>query len=149
MLCSNWIEAPLGSASRSPVFAFTTSSLKHSFYLSSPPPPFFLSVFFVEMGSLSEKVDEKHGHLSIDPYQVDTGAQLVSGVHSRLDPIESLKIRYVWMWCVILTHDFERRRKIDKHILPLMCSKCQNRCWLLTPEQSFSSIILVYSSPVP
>jgi hypothetical protein len=96
-LFKNWIEAPLGSASRSQVLAFTASSLKHSAYLSSPSAPLFLSVIFVEMGSPSEKVDEKHGHLSIDPYQVDTGALLVSGVHSRLDPIESLKIRYGWI----------------------------------------------------
>jgi len=47
------------------------------------------------MGSLSEKSDEKRDHLSIDSYQVDTGAQLVSGVHSPLDQTESLRIRYV------------------------------------------------------
>ena len=47
------------------------------------------------MGPLSEKSDEKRAHLSIDSYQVDTGAQLVSGVHSPLDQTESLRIRYV------------------------------------------------------
>lgn len=47
------------------------------------------------MGTLNEKSDEKHGHLSIDPYQVDTGAQLVSGDDSPLDLTESLRIRYV------------------------------------------------------
>ena len=47
------------------------------------------------MGSLSEKSDGKHGHLSIDPYQIDTGAQLVSGVDSPLDLAESVRIKYV------------------------------------------------------
>ncbi|KAI0252932.1 hypothetical protein BJV78DRAFT_256164 [Lactifluus subvellereus] len=57
------------------------------------------------MGSFSEKSGEEHSHLSIDSRQVDTGAQLVAGVASPLDPNESLRIR----------------RKIDRHILPLMC----------------------------
>ncbi|KAI0305253.1 MFS general substrate transporter [Multifurca ochricompacta] len=56
------------------------------------------------MGSFSEKSDEKHGHVSIDSDQVDTGAQLVAGISSSLDADESLRIR----------------RKIDRHILPLM-----------------------------
>jgi hypothetical protein len=43
----------------------------------------------------SEKSDEKRGHLSVDSYQVDTGAELASGVHSQLDLTESLRIRYV------------------------------------------------------
>ncbi len=76
------------------------------------------------MGSLSEKSDEKRAHLSIDSYQADTGAQLVSAVHSPLDPGESLRIRYVRV-CKhpFGTHNFERRKKIDRHILPLMCSR--------------------------
>ncbi|KAH9057903.1 MFS general substrate transporter [Lactarius deliciosus] len=57
------------------------------------------------MGSLSEKSDEKFAHVSVDTDQVDTGAQLVAGVSLPLDPEESLRIR----------------RKIDKHIMPLMC----------------------------
>ncbi|KAN0129723.1 major facilitator superfamily [Lactarius tabidus] len=61
------------------------------------------------MGSFSEKSDEKLARVSIDPDQVDTGAQLVAGVTSPLDPEESLRIR----------------RKIDKHIMPLMCSEIQ------------------------
>jgi len=49
------------------------------------------------MGSLSKKRDETRtrSHLSIDSYQVDTGAQLVAGVYSSLDSTESLRIRYV------------------------------------------------------
>ncbi|KAH9039521.1 MFS general substrate transporter [Lactarius pseudohatsudake] len=61
------------------------------------------------MGSFSEKSDEKLAHVSVDTDQVDTGAQLVAGVSLPLDPEESLRIR----------------RKIDKHIMPLMCSKIQ------------------------
>ncbi|KAI0000635.1 MFS general substrate transporter [Russula compacta] len=61
------------------------------------------------MGSSSENSDEKHVHLAIDSHLVDSGAQLVTGIHSSLDPAESLRIR----------------RKIDRHILPLMCSRIQ------------------------
>jgi len=57
------------------------------------------------MGSFGEKSDEKLTHVSIDTDQVDTGAQLLAGVSLPLDPEESLRIR----------------RKIDKHIMPLMC----------------------------
>jgi hypothetical protein len=60
------------------------------------------------MGTLSEKSDEKHGHLSIDSYQIDTGAQLVSGVHSPLDLTESLRIKYVRVRGVLFgTHEIE------------------------------------------
>ena len=76
------------------------------------------------MGPLSEKSDEKRAHLSIDSYQVDTGARLVSGVDSPPDQTESLRIRYVpYAGHEFGAHNFERRRKIDKHLLPLMCSK--------------------------
>jgi hypothetical protein len=47
------------------------------------------------MSFLSEKGDEKHGHLSLDSYQVDRGAELIVGAHSQLDPAESLRIKYV------------------------------------------------------
>jgi hypothetical protein len=47
------------------------------------------------MGSFSENSDEKPGHLSVDSYQVDTGAQLVTGVDSVLDRAEASRIRYV------------------------------------------------------
>jgi ACS family allantoate permease-like MFS transporter len=57
------------------------------------------------MGSFPEKSDEELARVSIDTDQVDTGAQLVAGVTLPLDPGESLRIR----------------RKIDKHIMPLMC----------------------------
>lgn len=49
----------------------------------------------MEMGSLSEKSDEQRSHLAVDSYQVDTGAELVSGVDSALDKVESLRIMYV------------------------------------------------------
>jgi hypothetical protein len=57
---------------------------------------------FVVMGSLSETSDEKHGHLFVDSYQVDTGANLVSGVHLPLDLTESLRIRYLRICGVLL-----------------------------------------------
>ncbi|KAH9958006.1 major facilitator superfamily domain-containing protein [Russula dissimulans] len=60
----------------------------------------------MEMGSFSEKSDQKRGHLSIDSQQVDTGAQLAASIQLPLDPRESLRIR----------------RKIDRHLLPLMCT---------------------------
>jgi hypothetical protein len=59
-------------------------------------PPSHLGLF-VEMGSFRDK-----GHLFVDPYQVDTGAQLVSGVHPPLDMAESLRIRYLRICGVLL-----------------------------------------------
>ena len=76
------------------------------------------------MGPLSEKSDEERAHLSIDSYQVDTGARLAYDVHSPLDQTESLGIRYVpYAGRDSGSHNFDRRRKIDRHLLPLMCSK--------------------------
>ncbi|KAF8480327.1 MFS general substrate transporter [Russula ochroleuca] len=56
------------------------------------------------MGLFSNTSDEKR-HVSIESKQLDTGAQLDASLHAPLDPDESLRIR----------------RKIDRHILPLMC----------------------------
>lgn len=55
-------------------------------------------------------------HLAFKTSQVDTGAQLVAGEHFELDPAEATRIR----------------RKIDWHILPLMCSESvsSKRCCL-------------------
>ncbi|KAH7927987.1 MFS general substrate transporter [Leucogyrophana mollusca] len=50
--------------------------------------------------------DEKHNGIAISTKEVDTGAQLVSGLSTALDPEEALRIR----------------RKIDKNILPMMCT---------------------------
>lgn len=50
--------------------------------------------------------DAQH-HLAFKTNQVDTGAQLVAGEQIELDPAESIRIR----------------KKIDRHILPLMCSE--------------------------
>ncbi|THH04217.1 hypothetical protein EW145_g5684 [Phellinidium pouzarii] len=58
--------------------------------------------------SLSEKNlsdEEKYQHTTADTREVDEAAQLYS--QSALDPAEALRVR----------------RKIDKHILPLMCGK--------------------------
>jgi len=55
----------------------------------------------------AEAVDEKHAHnVSVSTKEVDTGAQLVAGADIELDEAESLRIR----------------RKIDWHIMPLMCT---------------------------
>jgi hypothetical protein len=54
------------------------------------------------MSSFSEKSDEKHVHISVDSQQVDTGAQLVAGFHSPLDPDESLRIRYARIYRAFL-----------------------------------------------
>ena len=51
-------------------------------------------------------------HLAFKTDQVDTGAQLVAGEQIELDPAEARRIR----------------KKIDWHILPLMCSTC-NVCF--------------------
>lgn len=50
-----------------------------------------------------------HEHLAFKQDQVDTAAQLVAGEHIELDTAEALRIR----------------RKIDWHILPMMCSTLQ------------------------
>ncbi|KAJ7124188.1 MFS general substrate transporter [Mycena epipterygia] len=61
--------------------------------------------------SAEKDVNEKHQHAAVEVSvtEVDTGASLVSGMHGVLDPAEALRIR----------------RKIDYHILPLMCT-CDN-----------------------
>ncbi|KAF7346810.1 MFS general substrate transporter [Mycena sanguinolenta] len=50
-------------------------------------------------------VDEKHQGVKVSVNAVDTAAGLVYGEHGELDPAEALRVR----------------RKIDHHILPLMC----------------------------
>ncbi|KAJ7153334.1 MFS general substrate transporter [Mycena filopes] len=50
-------------------------------------------------------LDEKHAGVEVSAYEVDTGAALVFGDHGELDPVEAQRVR----------------RKIDLHILPLMC----------------------------
>ncbi|KAJ6517704.1 major facilitator superfamily domain-containing protein [Mycena vulgaris] len=57
--------------------------------------------------SVEKGVSEKHQHAAVNlsATEVDTGAALVFGEHGELDPAEALRVR----------------RKIDIHILPLMC----------------------------
>ena len=76
-------------------------------------------------GSKEGSLDEKHAvavdvtpaspdlahHVEFRKDQVDTGAQLVAGGVVELDPAEAERIR----------------KKIDWHILPLMCSTFQFR----------------------
>ncbi|KAG1798879.1 MFS general substrate transporter [Suillus plorans] len=51
--------------------------------------------------------DKKYAGISVS--EVDTGAQLVAGLTSTLEPDEALRIR----------------RKIDRHVMPLMCGDIQ------------------------
>ncbi|KAF9239499.1 MFS general substrate transporter [Melanogaster broomeanus] len=53
----------------------------------------------------SENEPEKQAH-ALSTKEVDTGAQIVAGLSTELDPIESARVR----------------RKIDFHILPMMCT---------------------------
>ncbi|KAF8147682.1 major facilitator superfamily domain-containing protein [Crassisporium funariophilum] len=59
------------------------------------------------MGKSSETSDEKpkHEFVAVSTKEVDTAAELASGEQGVIDPAEALRIR----------------RKIDKHIMPLMC----------------------------
>lgn len=60
-----------------------------------------------EAGVVVSEVGGKHPHMAFSNAQVDTAAQLVAGQDVHLDPQEALRIR----------------KKIDWHILPLMCSE--------------------------
>ncbi|KAJ6595235.1 MFS general substrate transporter [Mycena vulgaris] len=53
----------------------------------------------------SDEKDDKGGAVQVSVDDVDTGAALVSGEGLELDPAEALRVR----------------KKIDRHILPLMC----------------------------
>ncbi|KAJ7908135.1 MFS general substrate transporter [Mycena leptocephala] len=57
--------------------------------------------------SVEKDLSEKHHHAAVEvsASAVDTGAALVYGEHGELDPAEALRVR----------------KKIDYHILPLMC----------------------------
>ena len=71
---------------------------------------------FDEKGDVKTRQEELvsaadvHAHLAFKQDQVDTAATLVAGESIQLDAAEGLRIR----------------RKIDKHILPMMCSKWRN-----------------------
>ncbi|KIP01937.1 hypothetical protein PHLGIDRAFT_79872 [Phlebiopsis gigantea 11061_1 CR5-6] len=56
-------------------------------------------------GVVVSEIGGKHPHVAFSGAQVDTAAQLVAGQEFELDPQEALRIR----------------KKIDWHILPLMC----------------------------
>lgn len=59
----------------------------------------------LESGVLKDQKHHDHAGVSLSTKDVDTGAQLVAGLTSTLHPDEALRIR----------------RKIDRHIMPLMC----------------------------
>ena len=61
---------------------------------------------------------EQQHHVAFNKNQVDAGAQLIAGIQGDIDPAESARIR----------------KKIDWHILPLMCSE-----FLCVPIECFSS----------
>lgn len=63
---------------------------------------------FPEKGSLAskdEKKSELNVHVALVTDEVDTGAALVAGKHVEITPEEARRIR----------------RKIDRHLMPLMC----------------------------
>ena len=65
-------------------------------------------------------------HVALVTDEVDTGAQLVAGTDIQVDPQEALRIR----------------RKIDWHIMPLMCSAYDLRpCGLSTLTSPHSDIL--------
>jgi hypothetical protein len=86
-----------------------------------------------DSNSLSEKTeDEKRQygtHATTNVKEVDTAAQF-SIAGGQIDPAESLRVRcVVRLSCESAAVNADtpgsfvfRRRKIDKHILPLMCS---------------------------
>ena len=79
------------------------------------------------MGRASETSDEKAAtgkDVFVAVKDVDTAAELASGEQGVLDPVEALRVRFVSPESHFRFSDTCLcRRKIDKHILPLMCSK--------------------------
>ena len=78
------------------------------------------------MGRASETSDEKDAigtHVFVTVKEVDTAAELASGEQGVLDPEEALRVRFVARFSSSDIILYLCRRKIDKHILPLMCSK--------------------------
>ncbi|KAJ7307624.1 major facilitator superfamily domain-containing protein [Mycena albidolilacea] len=55
--------------------------------------------------SVEKNTSEKHQTVEVSAREIDTGAALVYGEHGQLDTAEALRVR----------------RKVDFHILPLMC----------------------------
>jgi MFS transporter, ACS family, allantoate permease len=72
-----------------------------------------------------ESEKEKFDVVAVSAKEVDTAAELVAGDDTALDPAEALRIRSVLYSSQRATsyppHEV-CRRKIDLHILPLMCS---------------------------
>ncbi|THH07930.1 hypothetical protein EW146_g9157 [Bondarzewia mesenterica] len=94
-------ESPLELLARQLLYRIPAVS-----FSSSPPPSPSSFLLRTKMGSFSEK-DEKHEHgVAVTTNEVDTGAALLTGASPvELDEAEATRIR----------------RKIDLHILPLMC----------------------------
>ncbi|KAG9308683.1 MFS general substrate transporter [Chiua virens] len=68
---------------------------------------------------------EHHAH-AVSTKEIDTGAQLVAGLDlsTELDPAESARVRFVTVnhCCLALILSVRGRKKIDYHILPMMCT---------------------------
>ncbi|KAJ3506872.1 hypothetical protein NLJ89_g6626 [Agrocybe chaxingu] len=85
-----------------------------------------------------EKLDSKHDFVAVATSEVDTAAELAAGDHGPLDPAEALRIR----------------KKIDLHILPLMCILYWCGCpqWLVfhyyNCATGFNSWIRLLSGPL-
>lgn len=76
--------------------------------MSDPEKRPSVSPLDVNLSSSGSSV-EKHGeHDVVNAYDVDVAAQLTSGTGVAIDPAESARVR----------------RKIDLHLMPLMCGAC-------------------------
>jgi MFS transporter, ACS family, allantoate permease len=62
--------------------------------------------------------------IAVSTKVVDTAAELVSGEYAELDPAEARRIRSVCHSIICRHLTPQPRRKIDFHIIPLMCSAC-------------------------
>ena len=74
------------------------------------------------------KYDSKHPHVEVSA--VDTAAAVVSGDEGELDHEEAMRIR----------------KKIDRHILPLMCSKLFLLYYLSLRYNYISQLFIGFSS---
>jgi hypothetical protein len=97
---------------------------------------------------LDEKSGSDHG-LEVAPNSLDTGAELLYGKNDALDPAEAERIKYVFhqylpprTWLTSA-----RRKKIDLHLLPLMCSRCSFILCSIVLTFLTSSSILVCMIP--
>ncbi|KAH0833911.1 hypothetical protein J3R83DRAFT_11095 [Lanmaoa asiatica] len=68
---------------------------------------------------------EIHAH-ALSTKEVHTGAQTVAGLSTQLDPAESARVRFAKTnssIVVFLLLEMHTQKKIDYHILPMICSE--------------------------